>query len=355
MDKNKIRDIFCYGMTAAGVLLIFLIIILIFYGLYSIRSALLSILYPFLAAFIIAYLLKPLVNYFCRHRIPRSIGILIIYGVFTLIMVLLAVNLVPSLINELQKMMIKIPDYTFKIQSFLRRVHYDYDRFNIPESVRIVIDENIEQLQFFNINLIQLITENIINFFSQIFLLVLIPLLVFYILKDLDNIKDAFMRAVPPKYRRRVRMLGEDIDTTLGAYVRSQFLISFLVASMVYVGLIILGVEFAIILAIINGITNIIPYFGPFIGAVPAVLVSLLESPLLALKVILMITFVQQVESHIISPTILGRNLKLHPIVVIFALLAGGNFFGFLGLIFAVPVLAVIRVIIKHFYAGRTT
>ncbi|PKM79416.1 MAG: hypothetical protein CVU88_05915 [Firmicutes bacterium HGW-Firmicutes-13] len=351
MDKNKIKDIFCYGMTAAGVFLIFLVIILILYGIYSIRAALLTILFPFLAAFIIAYLLKPLVNFFCRQRIPRSVGILIIYAVFTLGVILLAVNLVPSLINELQKMMVKIPDYTYQIQAYLERVHYDYNRFNIPESVRVVIDDSIEQLQDLIVNLLQNITENIINFFSHIFLLVLIPLLVFYILKDLDNIRGAFMRAVPPRYRRRVRILVEDIDITLGSYIRSQFLISFLVASMIYVGLIIFGVEFAIILAIINGITNIIPYFGPFIGAVPAVFVSLLESPLLALKVILMITFVQQIESHIIAPTILGRNLKLHPVVVILALLTGGSFFGFFGLIFAVPVLAVIRVVIKHLYS----
>lgn len=160
---------------------------------------------------------------------------------------------------------------------------------------------------------------------------------------------------IPNKFRGRVRAVAEDIDKTLGAYVRGQLFISVFVASMVYVGLILLGVEFAILLAIINGITNVIPYFGPIIGAVPAFFIALLESPLLALKVILMITIVQQIESHIVAPTVYGRNLGIHPVIVILSLLAGGSFFGFMGLIFAVPVIAVIKVLLKHLGGWRTS
>ncbi len=354
MDKNKIKNIFCYGMTLAGVFLIFIITLLILYGMYTIKETVFTILFPFIAAFIIAYLLNPLVEFFSSKKIPRTLGILIIYAAFFLSLFLLSVNMLPSLVKELQKMMEKIPWYTAEIQTYLEKVHSDYDRFNIPESIRSVIDGNIQEVQDMMINYVELITDQIINFFSHIFLFILVPLLVFYILKDLDGIKEYFMSLVPVRYKKRVSTIAGDIDETMGAYIRSQLLISLFVGSMVYIGLLILDVEFALILAVVNGITNIIPYFGPIIGAIPAILVALIESPFLSLKVVIMIVIIQQVESHILAPTILGKNLQLHPVSVILALVVGGTLFGFLGLIFAVPIVAVIRVVLKHIHMKRT-
>ncbi|UNC92593.1 AI-2E family transporter [Candidatus Contubernalis alkaliaceticus] len=348
MDRRKIKDIFCYGMTLAGVFLIFIFALLILYGLYSLRNTLISVLFPFLASFIIAYLLNPLLEFVCQKNISRSVGIFIIYLAFFLTLVLLSINVIPSLMGEMQKLLVKVPMYSSQIQQFIVEMQQDYHRFNLPDSIRSVIDTNIDQFQGLILDLLEGFTETVINLFSHIILLVLIPLLVFYILKDLENIKRFIYKMIPHKYRGRVRAAAEDIDKTLGAYVRGQIFISIFVAGMVYVGLLVLGVEFALLLAIINGVTNVIPYFGPIIGAVPAFFIALLESPLLALKVILMITIVQQVESHVLTPTVFGKNLGLHPVIVILSLLAGGSFFGLLGLIFAVPVVAVIKVLFKH-------
>lgn len=355
MNQRKIKDIFCYGMTLAGVFLIFILALLILYGLYSLRRNILTILFPFVASLIIAYLLNPLLEFICQRKSPRSVGILIIYTTFIVSLFLLSINVIPSLVSEMQKLLVKVPWYTSQIQLFFESMQQDYHRFNLPESFRKVTDANIQQFQEMIINLLEAVTDSVINLFSHVFLLLLIPLLVFYILKDLDNIKRSIYKMIPNKFRGRVRAVAEDIDKTLGAYVRGQLFISVFVASMVYVGLILLGVEFAILLAIINGITNVIPYFGPIIGAVPAFFIALLESPLLALKVILMITIVQQIESHIVAPTVYGRNLGIHPVIVILSLLAGGSFFGFMGLIFAVPVIAVIKVLLKHLGGWRTS
>lgn len=352
MNKSRIKDVFCYGMTLAGVLIIFLLVILVMYSLYIFRETLLTILFPFIAAFIIAYILNPLVDFFQEKKISRSWGILIIYGAFFLSIFLLSMNILPSLVEEVQNMFNQVPQYARQIQSFLGKIHSDYHRFDIPENIRRVIDSNIQEIEDIMMNYVEGLTNYIINFLGHILLLLLIPLLVFYILKDPQSITSFFLGLVPLEYQDRAKLLVEDIDKTLGVYIRSQILISLFVASMVYVGLSLLGVEFALVLALINGVTNIIPYFGPFIGAAPAVLVSLLESPFLALKVVLMITFIQQIESHILAPTILGKNLKLHPVLVILVLLTGGSLFGFLGLIFAVPVIAVLRVVLSHLREG---
>ncbi len=348
MDRRKLKDIFCYGMTLAGVFLIFILALLILYGLYSLRNTLITVLFPFIASFIIAYLLNPLLEFICKKNISRSAGILIIYLGFFLTLALLSINVIPSLMGEMQKLLVKVPLYSSQIQQFIVEMQQDYHRFNLPDSIRSVVDANIDQFQVLIIDLLETFTDSVINLFSHIFLLVLIPLLVFYILKDIENIKSSIYRMIPHKHRGRVRAAAEDIDKTLGAYVRGQIFISVFVASMVYVGLLLLGVEFAVLLAIINGITNVIPYFGPIIGAIPAFSIALLESPLLALKVILMITIVQQVESHVLTPTVFGKNLGLHPVIVILSLLFGGSLFGLLGLIFAVPVVAVIKVLFKH-------
>ncbi|MDO9573998.1 MAG: AI-2E family transporter [Candidatus Contubernalis sp.] len=348
MDRRKLKDIFCYGMTLAGVFLIFILALLILYGLYYLRNTLITVLFPFIASFIIAYLLNPLLEFICKKKISRSAGILIIYLGFFLTLALLSINVIPSLMGEMQKLLVKVPLYSSQIQQFIVEMQQDYHRFNLPDSIRSVVDANIDQFQVLIIDLLETFTDSVINLFSHIFLLVLIPLLVFYILKDIENIKSSIYRMIPHKHRGRVRAAAEDIDKTLGAYVRGQIFISVFVASMVYVGLLLLGVEFAVLLAIINGITNVIPYFGPIIGAIPAFSIALLESPLLALKVILMITIVQQVESHVLTPTVFGKNLGLHPVIVILSLLFGGSLFGLLGLIFAVPVVAVIKVIFKH-------
>ncbi len=353
MNRRKVKEIFCYGMTLAGVFFIFILALFILYGIFSLRGTILTVLFPFAASLVIAYLLNPLLEFICQRRIPRSVGILIIYIAFILGLLLLSINLIPSLVNEMQKLLVRVPWYSMQIQLFFEEMQQDYYRFNLPDSIRKVIDANIQEFQDMIINLLEAVTDTVINLFSHIFLLVLIPLLVFYILKDLDHIKRSFYKTVPHKYRGRVRAALEDIDKTLGAYVRGQLFISLFVASMVYVGLVVLGVEFAIILAIINGITNVIPYFGPIIGAVPAFFIALLESPLLALKVVIMIIIVQQIESHIVAPTVFGRNLGLHPVVVILSLLAGGSLFGFLGLIFAVPVVAVSKVLFKHLMGKR--
>lgn len=354
MYRERMREALGSGLVLAAAALVSLLLILVIYYLYALRGTLLTIFFPFVVSLGAAYLLNPLLEFLCsRLRISRTLGIIFIYGVILLLVYLLFINTLPALAQELQKIIARVPFYTSQVQLYLEGMQSDYSRFNIPGALRQVIDGNIQELQDSLVDLLEALTHQALNFFSHIVLLVLIPLLVFYMLKDLDSIKAAFFSALPYRYRGRVRKMGEEVDKTLGAYIRGQLLISLLVGTMVYLGLTFLGVEFALVLAVINGITNIVPYFGPVIGAVPVLLLSLLDSPLLSLKVLLMLVVVQQVESHLLAPQILGRSLGIHPLLVILALLAGGSLAGFAGLILAVPAAAVARVMVKHLLQWR--
>jgi sporulation integral membrane protein YtvI len=324
------------------------IMLVILYWLYRTGAAVFIVLLPFFLAIIIAYILNPLVEFLENRRIPRFLGILLIYAIFFSIGTAFSLTTIPTLILELQKLAEKIPEYTMHIQRYLLHLQSDYQRINLPESVRLVLDQNIVELQGSLQEWVERATGSVLGIFSHVFTILVIPLLVYYILRDMDGLKRSFVMLFPRRYRQWVAAMGSEMDRTLGAYFRGMLLICFLVGLMTYLGLLILGLDFALILGVIAGITNIIPYFGPLIGAVPAVLIALLSSPGMAFKVIIVFVIVQQIESQVIAPQILGRSLGLHPLVVIFVLIVGGKLFGLAGLIFAVPFTAILRIFLRH-------
>ncbi|HEU4964788.1 MAG TPA: AI-2E family transporter, partial [Bacilli bacterium] len=175
-----------------------------------------------------------------------------------------------------------------------------------------------------------------------------IPFLVFYMLKDLKVLERTVVAFFPRQNRREIVRLIRSIDEALGNYIRGQLMVAAAVGLGTYIGLVIVDMPYALLLALIVAITNIIPYIGPFIGAAPAILLALTVSPTMALKVAIVNLVMQQLEGNLISPLLIGRQLKLHPMLIIFALLLGGEMFGIVGLILAIPVVAVGKVILQH-------
>lgn len=308
----------------------------------------LEIFEPFLIAVIVAYILNPLVAVFEKRRVSRGLAILLLYAIFFAFAFLAGVWTIPGLVTELQKLMEMLPEYTEQAQGFIRHLYSDYRRFNLPDSLRLALDENILLLQRALQSLLERATGVLLGLFSHFFVLLLVPLLVYYFLRDMEHLKRSLVALFPARYRQRALVAAGEIDAALGAYLRGLLLICFLVGLLTYLGLRLLGVEFALILGIIYGLTNIIPYFGPLIGALPAVFIALLDSPALALKVVGVMVAVQQLDSQLLSPQILGRSLGLHPLVVILALLAGGQLFGLPGLILGVPLAAMLRIVLRH-------
>ncbi|NLZ92548.1 MAG: AI-2E family transporter [Firmicutes bacterium] len=333
----------CIVISAASALLL-----LIIYWLIRTGALLLTIIMPFFLATIVAYILNPLVEFLECRRIPRSLGILLIYAILFIAGFIFSVTAIPTLITELQKLGEMIPQYTERFQSILLHLHSDYQRINLPESLRLALDQNILNLQETIQGVLERATGIVLGLFSNMFTVFIIPLVVYYVLRDMDNLKRSTVLLCPKKYRNWVIRIGSEMDSTLGAYFRGMLIICCLVGLLTYLGLLLIGLDFALILGIIAGLTNIIPYFGPIIGAIPAVLLGLLSSPALALKIVIVYIIVQQLENQLIAPQILGRSLGLHPLVVIFVLLLGGKYFGLGGLIFAVPFTAIARILLKN-------
>ncbi len=306
------------------------------------------ILTPLLFSVLLTYLLTPVINYLERQGLARPVAIIIIYIFFLALAVLFCLNLVPTLIGELQELIGVLPEYTEIFLEAFERMESEYERFDLPQGIRQAVDEGIEEIQKDLVLFLERLSQFFISLFSQFLALFLVPIVTFYFLKDAETFKSNILRLVPAHYRSTVRETLGDINKTVGLYLRGMVLVSGIVGALVYLGLIILGVEYALFLGLINALTNFIPYFGPFLGSIPAIIIALLHSSSLAWKVALLIILVQQVESQLLAPQVFGKNLGFHPLTVILAILVGGKFFGFLGLILSVPMLAIFRVVFRH-------
>lgn len=313
-----------------------------------VRQSLLMVLTPFLLSLVSAYLLSPVVQYMERRMISRSMAIIVIYLLFAIVIFVFCVGVMPLFLDDLQELMLQLPDYAERLQEIFAHMQEDYRRFNLPDYVRELIDNNIAGAGELLTIQLERSYNFLIDLFSRVLLLLLVPILTYYFLRDEAALKEKLISLFPYRARRRLINLAVEIDTALGAYIRGALLISLAVGLMTYIGLLILGVNFPLVLAIIVGITNLIPYIGPIIGAVPALLLALLEQPLLTLKVLILIIVVQQVESQLITPYVIGRSVRMHPLAIILALLLAGKLFGIVGLILAIPAAIILRILAKH-------
>jgi predicted PurR-regulated permease PerM len=174
------------------------------------------------------------------------------------------------------------------------------------------------------------------------------PILAFYLLHDWYKIKSEILALLPSGWRAELILFFRDVDKVLGGIIRGQLLVASIIGVFVTIGLYLLQVKFALIIGILAALFDIIPYFGPIIGASPAVMLAILESPWLTIKVILLFFIIQQIEGNIIHPKIIGENIGLHPLSVIFVVFVGGEVAGIIGMLLGVPVAAIGKVLVRH-------
>ncbi len=318
-------------------------------GLWRVRA----ILPPFLLAAVLSYLLNPLVNVLVRKGFSRLSALTFIYlAVFMLGAVGVGL-IVPVVFSELNRLAEFLPGYFAELQAMSAAFQERYSQFQLPLAVRQSLDEAILTVQGQLIGLIASVAQGVLGIFTALFSLLLAPVLSFYLVKDLEQLRAGMRRFLPRRDRAGTLDLLGEIDGVISGFVRGQLIVAAVVGILVTIALAVLRIRFAVILGIFAGITEIIPYFGPLIGAIPAVAVAAATSPVEALKVLAAIFVIQQVESQILSPRIIGSHVGLHPLAVIFALLVGFELFGLVGMIAAVPAAAVLRVLIARWLTAR--
>lgn len=323
--------------------LLVLLAVIGIYFLYLLRGIFLS----FLLAVVLTYLLNPVVSAMEQKGSPRVAAILVVYVVLVIVLSSLILYGMPHINRQLNHLAQVVPEYMAQINDFIHSIQKHYAKAGIPAAVRDVIEERISFVENYLLQLARRATEGLMGIAGYLFNIILAPILAFYLLKDIELFKEKAVNAIPPRWREDILILGRDIHQVLNSFIRGYMTVSLVVGFLTWLAMLLLGVEFPLILGVFAGLTQIIPYFGPVIGALPAIALALLTSKWLAFKVVIAFLIIQQLEGTIISPKILGDQVGLHPLFVILVLLAGGQLFGLMGMILAVPVAAVLHVILK--------
>ncbi|NPV52833.1 MAG: AI-2E family transporter [Firmicutes bacterium] len=312
-----------------------------------------GVLVPFILAVVLAYIINPLVCYLERKGAPRTIGTLIVYLAFTLLSALVIAYLFPLLLYQLEKLLEALPQQASNINTRLEAIFERVDRFRVPQVIRGVMDEAILRGEAYLREAVRTVVDAMLGLFSALPGLLITPILAFYFTRDIEAIKDRILVLIPGRYNQAALSLLREVDAVLAGFIRGQLIVCIFVGILTTIGLSLLRVDFALIIGIVAGILDVIPYFGPVLGAVPAVAIAFLKSHLTALYVIILFAVIHQVESGVIAPKVFSDRVGLHPVAVIFALLAGGELAGITGMLLAVPVAAVINVVLR-FILART-
>jgi predicted PurR-regulated permease PerM len=310
-----------------------------------------EILAPFVLGAAIAYLANPLVTKLEKRQVPRAAAIIVVYLGFFVVVSLFMYALIPRLMTELNQVIVHLPRQTGKLEDITRGAVGDLKRLPLPVNLQEAINHIIQRSE----QLVQQFARKLVDFlvgvFSKLFWFWLAPVLAYYLLLDWNNIGERCTEAVPTSFRPAFLLLVQEINGVLTGFVLGRLIVSTIVGLLVTFGLVALKVQFATLLGLIAGVFDLIPYLGPVLGLVPAMIFAFLASPWKALWVVVLFAAVNQLEAVILGPRIIGARVGLHPVVTIFALLAGGHLFGIAGVLLAVPIAAILRVLFT--FVGR--
>ncbi|MDR7315102.1 AI-2E family transporter [Brevibacillus nitrificans] len=346
MDELRRSRLFAAAIWLIALLIIANLLWLLRPVLSQLFHLLEEVLVPVLVGLIIAYLLHPIVQQLERRRVPRLMAVLLIYGSFVLIIAIAIVNAIPIFTKQLVELSDDLPrlsEWYYKWMS-----EWEAHKYFLPDSISHGVDRVILQSHENMSRSVTQLVNNARNSIGKVLAYAVVPFIAFYLLKDMKQLHEAGMSVVPRAYRKQVLAVLRDINESLGNYIHGQMTVAIIVGVFAYLGYWLVGMPYPFVLAAFVCLTNIIPYIGPLIGAAPAVVVALTISTKMLLFVLLINIVIQVVEGNILSPNIVGRSLHLHPLLIIMALLAGEAIGGVIGLIVAVPVLAVCKVIISR-------
>lgn len=340
-----------------GIIMIFLIIYLGSLVQFIFRPIVVfveTLFFPVLLAGVLYYLFRPIVNLLHNQKVPKTYAILIIYlGVIGLLVALGAV-IGPLLQKQVQSLIDNLPYLINEIRAILFQLQENewINRLQVTEM--LALDKLTANMTDYITQAFNIISSNVaglVSFITNVIIVfIMIPFILFYMLKEGEKAPNFLLKFLPEKQRIEGNRILDDMDIKLSSYIQGQILVSFCVGVLMFAGFLIIGIDYFVILALIAMFTNVIPFVGPWIGTVPAVIVALIDSPFMVFKVLVVIIVVQQFESNFISPQIMGKKLAVHPLTIILLLIVAGRFAGIIGMLLAVPTYAVCKVVVGHTY-----
>ncbi|ENH96064.1 hypothetical protein J416_12704 [Gracilibacillus halophilus YIM-C55.5] len=316
---------------------------------YPLQVIITTIAPPVILAFIAYYLLNPIVNLLERFRIHRLWGIiLLILGISGGLtgVILISAPAIESQVNDLIK---TFPHYVQQLghemtnwiqHSFLAPYYDDgynwvMDRLSeLPELIGSSISDGYQGIQ----NIASTITSTVVS-------IITFPFVLFFLLKDGEKFRKITIKVFPPRFRDDIKEVLAKMDTQVGSYIQGQIIVATVIGILLFIGYLIIGLDYAFTLAIVAAVTSVVPYIGPTIAIIPAAIIAIVNSPFMLLKLAIVWIAVQFLEGNFVSPNIMGKTMHIHPLTIILVLLIAGNLFGVIGVILGIPGYAIVRVL----------
>ncbi|MED3977386.1 AI-2E family transporter [Priestia megaterium] len=313
-----------------------------------------TIALPIILAGICFYLFNPLVDFLERKGVKRIISILVLYIVIIGALAIIISSVIPPLKNQVDRLIDNIPELTHDVQHAVTNLSNNRYVEQGLQSANTDLDKISKDASKHLSKYVSGFSSGIVNFVGTITEIILsvavLPFILFYLLKDGKNLPSYIVKLLPNRSRSEAKFILADMNHALSAYIRGQIFVAICIGVLLFIGYLIIGLDYALLLAIIAMVTNVVPYLGPIIAIIPAIIIAFITSPFMLVKLAIVWAVVQLLEGKVISPQIMGRSLDIHPITVIFVILTAGNLFGIIGIILAVPGYAVLKVIITHIY-----
>ncbi|OME04947.1 AI-2E family transporter [Paenibacillus odorifer] len=310
---------------------------------------------PLLLAGIAYYLLNPLVDRMeKRSRIKRVYAIIILYLLIAGIITLVLFMVIPIIRTQLSGLIDNFPRYSELIQERFMDLTGTEFFGQVQDSIGTNLSEITSKITAWGSSFLNNALTGVGSFVGALTEIVLAvvttPFILFYLLRDGKKLPDYILKFVPTSLQPQTRMVMSEMNSQVSSYIRGQIIVSCCIGLLLYIGYLIIGLEYSLVLAIAAACTAVVPYLGPAIAITPALIVAMVTSPFMLLKMIIVWTAVQLIEGKFISPQIMGKTLKIHPITIIFVIIFAGKMFGILGIILAVPGYAVLKVVFIHLF-----
>ena len=313
-----------------------------------------AIMLPVIISGLLYYLLNPIVDFLERHRVKRIIAISIVFTLIALLILWGLAVAIPAIQRQVLSFMQNLPDYLEKAN----RTIDDFLDNKVSPEIKPQLDEWTSQLSqnitswasSFSARAVNWVS-NLIAVASQVIIaLIIMPFIVFYLLRDGKNLKGQIIRFLPTKIRKSAGKVLSDVNTQLANYVRGQITVAIIVALMFILLFKIIGLRYAVTLGVTAGFLNLIPYLGSFLAMLPALVLGLVAGPEMFVKVVIVFIVEQTIEGRFVSPLVLGSQLNIHPITILFVLITSGSMFGIWGVFLGIPVYASAKVVISALF-----
>ena len=347
---KRILHLFYVAMIIATILIV--TIIVREWGILNFILNVLGVLAPFFIGFVLAWLLNPLVTSMEKKKIPRAVGTIIVYAVLLLIVLILVRFLIPIIYEQLQVLIANLPSIFREFETFIDSLFAkfgDIQGFDLQNLKSSILDTLTGYLNNFMVSAPTFIMNFAGSLFSSMVTICFGLVIGIYMLIDFDEINGHLLQLLPKKNRFEASLLITNISTEVRKSVNGTLFVAIMVFICDSIGFWIVGLQAPLLFGLLCGITDLIPYIGPYIGGAVAVIIGFAQSPLVGFLTLIVAIIVQLIENNILQPVIMSKTTKLHPVTIIVGLLVFEYFFGIIGMILATPCIALVKVVWKFF------